>query len=146
MLQSLWKEKLSWDQSVPDYIVEQFNQYQANLNLLVNFQIERKLWLNESKQRHVIGFCYCAAVFARSFNDDHVRTNLICSRTRISPLKELTIPKLELQACLLLAKLIKKVSSILGLPLANAVCFSNSMVALSWLNNPLCKSNQFVFN
>ena len=62
--------------------------------------------------------------------DSHVR--IVASRTRVAPLKTYTIPRLELLAALLLARLIDNVSRALDeeLPLTKPHCFSDSTVVV----------------
>ncbi|XP_046417451.1 uncharacterized protein LOC124178259 [Neodiprion fabricii] len=57
-----------------------------------------------------------AAVYLRSTSADGTTTvTLVCSKTKVAPLKRLTIPKLELSAALLLAKLMSSVQRALEL-------------------------------
>jgi len=66
------------------------------------------------------GFCdasqraICATVYLRSSNqEEKVTTHLICSKTKVTPLKKLTIPRLELSGAVLLTNLVSRVSQIL---------------------------------
>ena len=46
---------------------------------------------------------YVACIYVRSYLDGNINMALLCSKSRVSPLKTLTIPKLELAAACLLA-------------------------------------------
>lgn len=59
---------------------------------------------------------YGACVYVRTkFESDKYRSELLCSRSRVAPLKSISLPRLELSAALLLARLITKVRESLDL-------------------------------
>ena len=93
---------------------------------------------NISLQIH--GFCdssssaYCAAIYLRRETYSGVYTNLLAAKTRVAPLKELTIPHLELLSCLLLVELLRVVISTLNyVNTAEIFCWSDSEISLCWI-------------
>ena len=60
---------------------------------------------------------------------------LVCSKTRVAPLRELTVSRLELLSGLLLARLIRTVTSSLEteIQLAPLQCFTDSKVSYHWI-------------
>lgn len=62
-------------------------------------------------------------------------TKFVASKTRVSPLKSQTIPRLELLSALLLARLMHSITSSLEseLSLTEPVCYTDSKVALFWV-------------
>ncbi|GFU99304.1 integrase catalytic domain-containing protein [Trichonephila clavipes] len=63
--------------------------------------------------------CYGAAVYCKSKNlKSETLVRLITSKSRVAPIKSLTIPRLELCAAVLLAKLVKRVVAALQLETA----------------------------
>ena len=60
----------------------------------------------------LIGFCdssekaYAASVYARVTVNDETAVKLVMSKSRVAPLSKLSIPRLELLSCLILARLI----------------------------------------
>ncbi|GFX28503.1 integrase catalytic domain-containing protein [Trichonephila clavipes] len=78
--------------------------------------------------------CYGAAVYCKSKNlKSETLVRLITSKSRVAPIKSLTIPRLELCAAVLLAKLGKRVVAALQLETAELYLWSNSMIVLEWL-------------
>lgn len=59
-----------------------------------------------------------AVVYLRVFNSRGVRTTLVYAKTKVAPLKRLTIPRLELTAAVLLAKCARYVQTQLHLIIA----------------------------
>ena len=59
----------------------------------------------------------------------------IASKTRVSPLKPQTIPRLEMLSALLLARLMNSVATSLGteLELGEPTCYTDSEVSLYWI-------------
>ena len=67
-----------------------------------------------------------------------VSTELVMSKSKVAPVKTQTIPKLELSAAVLLAKILNSVPTELHIELSGVHAWSDSMVALGWLGtNPV---------
>ena len=88
-----------------------------------------------------LGFCgssnqiYCAVVYLHIETTFGIRVSLLVSKTKVTPLKRLSMPRLELLSCVLLSKLLNEVLSILtkGFCVNNSCCWSDSEVALCWI-------------
>ncbi|CAL1671780.1 unnamed protein product [Lasius platythorax] len=90
-----------------------------------------------------------AAVYLKVPDINNVNTHLVqlvCSKTKVAPLKRLTIPRLELTAALLLARLITKITKALELPEVLAFCWSDSSVTLTWISGHPSRWKDFVRN
>ena len=61
------------------------------------------------------GFCdictqiYCAAVYVQTISGDGVISHIIAAKTKVAQIKELSVPRLELLSCVLLAELMSAV-------------------------------------
>ncbi|KAL6726225.1 hypothetical protein Aduo_008217 [Ancylostoma duodenale] len=78
---------------------------------------------------------YCAVAYLVEINSKRTST-LLMSETRLSPLKStLTIPRLELSAITLGAKLLKHLRSNLDIPIEQTFIWSDSNVALTWIKS-----------
>ncbi len=90
---------------------------------------------------------YGAAVYLRRIHaDNSTHCALLSAKSRVMPLKTLTIPKAELQAALLLSQLLTHVASLLHIPLKDCYAWSDSQITLHWLLKPPDKLQQFVSN
>ena len=67
-----------------------------------------------------------------------VHVTLVLSKTKVAPIKHLTIPHLELCGANLLTTLLHQVRKALDLPSGVVYAWTDSTVVLSWLStNPL---------
>lgn len=153
MLQTLWSLKLSWDESVPIAIHSQWTNFIKNLSLLNNLSISRYVHTTSDRSYELHGFCdsseraYAACIYVRvRVNGDNYVTNLICSKSRVAPLKPTTLPRLELCGALLLSRLTNKVAKILNISLENCYCWTDSTIVLAWIAGPANKWQTFVAN
>ena len=95
----------------------------------------------EASKHELCGFsdaslkAYAAVVYLRVECETESQVSLIASKTQASPLKQLSISRLELLAALLLARLIFSVTQALKdeIYLSNPSCYTDSTVALWWI-------------
>jgi len=72
-------------------------------------------------------------------------SSFVCLKSRVAPLKTLTVPKLELCGAELLFRLIAKVSGTNVFD-GKVYCWCESAVGLSWFRDGLCRLNIFIAN
>ncbi|XP_011312742.1 uncharacterized protein [Fopius arisanus] len=113
LLQEIWIEKLGWDDDVSPQIAHRWNSFRQDLISLSNVSIPRWIGLLQTSVLEIHGFsdasqlAMSAVVFLTVFNNNEESCiSLICSKTKVAPLKRLTIPRLELSVAVLLAKLV----------------------------------------
>ena len=77
---------------------------------------------------------YACAVYIRVvYTDGTISTALVYSKTKVAPLKSITIPKLELSGTLLLARTLTHVAEQLELSVMEAHVWTDSAIVLNWL-------------
>lgn len=152
LMQELWREKTSWDSPIPSELEKTFRSYYAELNVLTTFSVPRHYEsITKNQPFEIFGFCdasdkaYCAVLYLRAVKPD-AKSTFICAKTKVAPLKQPTVPRLELQAAMLLARLINRVVKTFNRVPANIYAFSDSTIVLSWLNKPPSTWKQYVSN
>lgn len=140
-LQQLWQIQADWDYVLSEEIQKKWTRYYTDLEELQHVVIPRRAIIINSKQFEVHGFCdasqeaYGACIYIRSLRQDGTwEVQLLCSKSRVAPLKGSTIPRLELNGALCLAHLIKKVSESWKIDCRKCRLWSDSTVVLGWLN------------
>lgn len=140
IIQDCWKAKIEWDESVTQELYSKWVGFTEQLPLLRNVSIERQLLLKNPIRIEVHGFCdasktgYGACIYIRSRDaQDHVLTRLACAKSRVAPLKETTIPRLELCGALILARLYKEMKPSLKFKIDRIIFWSDSTIVLQWL-------------
>ncbi|GFY36409.1 integrase catalytic domain-containing protein [Trichonephila clavipes] len=121
LLQELWLRKLSWDDELPPDIHAVWSQWWLELSFLSELKIPRKILdsSGDSSEVQIHTFsdasqkAYGAAAFLRVKHKDRVSVDLVTSKSRVAPLKRLSLPRLELMGALLAARLAKEVKKIL---------------------------------
>ena len=154
ILQQLWSLKLGWDESVPLSIHSAWTTFLAELHNLKNIKIPRKTISDSlviSAELH--GFSdasqqgYGAAVYLRVLNEfGAYEIKLMCARSRVAPLKTMTIPRLELCGALLLAQLMSKVRQNISIKIIREIFWTDSSIVLAWIHTPANSLNIFVGN
>ncbi|XP_052901615.1 uncharacterized protein LOC128309298 [Anopheles moucheti] len=139
MMQELWLQKAGWDDPVPDSICKKWKDIQHDWPLLSSFKIDRYALLPGSRlQLHT--FCdaseaaYGACIYVRCEGaQGRVHITLLASKSRVAPLKRVTLPRLELCAAVLGAHLYDRVKKAMGLTAAESYFWSDSTVTLKWI-------------
>ena len=79
---------------------------------------------------------YGAVVYVRVvYRDSTVSSNIVIAKSRVAPVKPVTIPRLELTAAVLLARLLATVASDLSIPMDTCYAWTDSSIVLSWLRH-----------
>lgn len=90
---------------------------------------------------------YGAVTYIRSYNTlGSPVVQLLCAKSRVSPLKSQTIPRLELCAALLGTQLTTKVRRELQLHNSSTYIWSDSQIVLSWIESASNSLEPFVMN
>ncbi|GFR00528.1 uncharacterized protein TNCT_339981 [Trichonephila clavata] len=152
-MQRLWRLSIDWKYPLPKKVYDQWHQLLIGLESLNNIHIQRRVVIENPTSIEIHGFsdaserCYGAAVYCKSKNNSGVTlVRLITSKSRVSPIKSLTIPRLELCAAVLLSKLVKRVIDALKLESVKVYLWTDSMIVLSWLQKEPMDLKTFVQN
>lgn len=156
-MQQTWQSKLAWDAPLPDNVRIEWSDFVSELPSLVSLRVPRHINTTRGSPCLLLGFCdaslrgYAAVVYIRVL--DAPRDNcvfLIGTKTKLAPLKPLTVPRLELNAAVLLARWMERLKSVLDPQLTitntNVCAWTDSSTVLSWLTTPHTAFKIYVSN
>lgn len=153
LLQNLWSYKLTWDESIPLELHSKWQEFRLQLINLNQLQIPRRVVCQNPAIIEIHGFsdssldAYGASVYIRSIShNDNIEVSLLCSKSKVAPLKVVTIPRLELCGALVLAHLAHKVTKSIKLHVDKIYLWSDSTVVLSWIQTSPNLLQTFVAN
>lgn len=154
ILQELWQSGIYWDESVPQDLHTRWLKLRSQLFDLDQIRVPRGVRLKSDLhfiQLH--GFCdtsqstYGACVYVRTRSSSgEYHSELLCSKSRVAPIKATSLLRLELSAVLLLARLIANVQEALDASHVQLFLWSDSTISLNWTTSPSRKWSVFVAN
>ncbi|KAL1447525.1 hypothetical protein WDU94_012237 [Cyamophila willieti] len=154
-MQKLWLDKdLSWDSTLSEELQVMWTKIMTQLEDIKKINIPRYFLCENYKSVSLVGFAdasgkaYAAVVYIRVMSaNDEVKIHLVRAKTKVSPLKVLTIPKLELCAASLLVRVLDSLSFLHSrINIDNTYLFSDSSIVLAWLNTQPHLLKTFVAN
>jgi hypothetical protein len=152
-LQRLWLLKLDWHTNLPQAFSQEWLEFTNSLHLLENLKIPRYVLTEDIRTVIMHGFAdasesaYGAVIYLKSISrSGSVSCQLLCSKSRVAPIKTVTVPRLELSACLLLARLVQKTLTALKLKIDQVLLWSDSTIALAWIKKSPHLLKTFVGN
>lgn len=151
--QHLWSKKLHWDESLPQDAITEWLHVLKDLPALMEVKVPRYVWYDEEDLADVQLHCYADAsgvaygtvFYIRcTLNNGQVLITNLCSKSRVAPVKRVTLPRLELCGALLLADLLHIVRPTLKARLSKVFCWLDAQVALTWVTNSPHKYADFI--
>ncbi|XP_023247285.1 uncharacterized protein LOC111643520 [Copidosoma floridanum] len=140
IMQEYWKLKVGWDESVPQDLFTKWASFAKQLNLLEGVSFPRHLLLPHAVTIQIHGFCdasnrgYGACLCVRSVDrSGKVLVRLACAKSRVAPVKQTTIPRLELCGALTLVRLFKECRESFPFVIYKVVFWSDSEIVLQWI-------------
>jgi hypothetical protein len=153
-MQQLQLRQVSWDEELPYNLEETWKKLYRQLPVLNNISIPRLVKIKgQATAIQIHGFsdasgrAYVACVYIRAGSTNgELHSQLLCSKSRVSPVKQVSIPRLDLCGAQLLARLIKKVLLILCVPIDSFHLWTDSELVLIWLQDIPTRWNTYVVN
>ena len=139
-------DKSDWDTFINNDLKKKFKNFIESLIEIKFIRIQRYICVfprNEILSIELHGFAdsslnaFAAVIYLRVITRSEASVKLLCSKSKVSPMKNLTIPRLELLSCVLLSKLINSSINALKdeLVIDRIYCWSDSEISLHWIKN-----------
>ena len=143
ILQDTWKEGLAWDDLLSDEKQKSIKTWiEQYLNVPEISMPRCFVSPNEPSPINQL-HCFCdasqlaygAVIYIRSQSATTISTGFVIARAKVAPLKQISIPKLELQAAVLGCRLMQFVSKQLTIPVTSKHFWSDSEAVLAWIKS-----------
>ncbi|XP_028408639.1 uncharacterized protein LOC114531185 [Dendronephthya gigantea] len=157
ILQEIWTRGLEWDDEIVDSnILTKAESWLNQLNKLDDIKVPRCIWLEKDKKVLSITLhtfvdasqeAYGAVVYAKAiYVSGNQSCRLIAAKTKVAPLKAMSILRLELMATVLGTRLTTSITNTLTVKPEQVTHWSESMNVLWWIRNASRKYQVFVAN
>lgn len=156
LFQELWERGISWDEQLPPDLAEKWDQWCAELPRLHLVAIPRWYQIEIQPNSQVIKlhvFCdasekaYSAVAYLQGQNKEgEVVTSFVASKSRVAPLKKMTLPRLELMGALIGARLGNNLLKPLNMERNQLNMWTDSMIVLHWIRSAAQRWKPFVAN
>lgn len=154
LLQQSWSKGLGWDTEVDPEMKAKFAAWVGELHLLEKVKIPRWILDERTEESNVSihTFCdasqvaYAAVTYVRVETPHGVKLQMLQAKTRVAPLKKITIPRLELMAATVGARLTSEIMKSVEFGEHSITYWSDSMTVLSWINRQEHCTEVFVRN
>ncbi|XP_046748844.1 uncharacterized protein LOC124412770 [Diprion similis] len=145
IMQKMWQLKTGWDELLPPEIQNTWTEFYRSLPKINNVRIARNVNPKNAKETFdLVGFgdaseiAFGACLYAVSGDlKGNKQSHLIGSKGRVAPLKTISLPRLELNAALLLVKLCDTARQAYGNKIRKVFLWSDSTIVLSWISTLL---------
>lgn len=155
LMQSLCKQKLSWDEDITDEDATTWSTWCAELPALELLRVPRcyrptgfitdRAELHAFSDASTIG--YGACVYLRQTDATGISTvQLVIGKSRLAPIKEVTVPRLELAAAVVATTLAHVAATELEIHIDHTWYWTDSTVVLAYINNTTTRYKTFVAN
>ena len=154
LLQELWSRGYDWDDVIQDALAVRIDHWFDQLKCLSDVKVPR--CLRESKvivSKEIIVFvdasvlAYGTVAYLRcQYEDLSVSSRLIAARSKVAPLKPITVPRLELMGAILGVRLAQRLVSVFETSMQMVSFYSDSMDVLWWVRGKGRDFRPFVAN
>ncbi|XP_062704452.1 uncharacterized protein LOC134286795 [Aedes albopictus] len=154
LIQDVWRTETDWDCKIPAEIAERWTEWIAVLKRMDGLCVPRCYFPGydpgsyKNVELHVFvdasAQAYAAVAYFRIMDRGQFRVALVSSKTMVAPLRGLSIPRMELMAALLGARLRRTVEENHSLAIQKTFFRSDSSTVCSWIKSDTRRYRQFV--
>ncbi|XP_017483489.1 PREDICTED: uncharacterized protein LOC108372336, partial [Rhagoletis zephyria] len=154
ILQEVWRAGIAWDEPLRDDLNNKWCQWKNVMQLIRDVDISRCFspLLRDAQDVQLHTFVdageggYAAVCYLRVKRDDDVTVSLVAAKTKVAPLKPLSIPRLEFQAAVIGTRLADMVTSVQRIPIKSKHWWTDSITVLRWIRMDPKRFHQFVMH
>jgi hypothetical protein len=154
LMQELWAEKLGWDEALSDSLSSKWYNWFNELNQLPGIKINRRITpatavgypelitFSDASKDAFGSVCYLRWLL----EDGTYEVTILLAKSRVAPLRQISLARLELQSAVLTARLTDVITTQMRLKFKAFTHFTDSMIVLEWIKNETRTDPVFVAN
>lgn len=155
ILKELFTSGIGWDDSLEVNLVKRVKCWENDLRGLTEFHVPRcyRQQPNDCVNTELHVFCdasesaYGVSCYLRfTLDDGSVETSLVLAKSRVTPQKKVTIPRLELTAALMGVRLHEVLLRELEFEIERSILWTDSSAVLGFISNETRRQKTFVAN
>ncbi|XP_043246546.1 uncharacterized protein LOC122394053 [Amphibalanus amphitrite] len=156
LIQKIWLGGWDWDEAISDSeLLAQWHSWQRELNDTDCVRVGRCYRPDDRAivncQLHVFGdaseLAFGVVAYLRfELEDGTGYCSFVMSKVRVAPIKQLSIPRLELQAAVMAVRVADTIKAEHDMAINETVFWSDSSTVLQWINSESRRFNTFVAN
>jgi Pao retrotransposon peptidase len=154
IIQQMWLSGSDWDSVASEKIQISWAEFVKELQSITNVRIPRQfvnLSPSSCKVQLLVfadasDIAYAAVAYLRfkSPDDDQFKIAIAMAKSKVAPLKYLSVPRLELNAALIGTRISTAVKNLVNFEIHETKFFSDSKTVLSWIKSTEYKFKPFV--
>lgn len=156
LVQRLWSKKRDWDDpNLPGDVLQLWHVWESELHQLPSLSLPRcyvQLGTDITPVTQSIHIftdaserAYGAVAYLRTVDETgHIQLSFLAARSRVAPVRQQSIPRLELCAAHTGAQLAAVLKKELTLPITSVIYWTDSTTVLNWLQSQSCRFKVFV--
>ncbi|XP_058456830.1 uncharacterized protein LOC131434192 [Malaya genurostris] len=154
LLQDVWRSGILWDEPIRCQEFKKWDLWRQALPQVETVSVNRcyRRLISSNKQTNIqmhtfvdaSETSFAAVVYLRFEENGYVECTLIGAKTRVAPLKYISIPRLELQAAVIGSRLASSIVSALSIKIDRRYFWTDSRDVMCWLASDHRRYSQFV--
>ncbi|XP_037828693.1 uncharacterized protein LOC119616432 [Lucilia sericata] len=154
LIQEIWRTGIAWDEELTDTLDKRWCSWKSTIQQITSIRIplcySPTMQTADEVQLHTFvdasENAYAAICYLLITKNNVTTVSLVAAKSKVAPLKPLSIPKLELQAALLGTRLAKTVQEVRRINTNSQFWWSDAKTVLRWLQIDPKKFQQFVMH
>ncbi|XP_062703182.1 uncharacterized protein LOC134285759 [Aedes albopictus] len=154
LMQEIWRSGTNWDEPIAEHLRELWIKW-IKLYETINEVAIPRCFFGELQPQDVdeielhvftdasIAACACVAYVRMAHNGGNWCA-LVAAKTKVAPLRTLSVPRLELQAAMMGARLLQHICTALTLNIRKRYLWTDSSTVLAWIRSDGRRYHQFV--
>jgi hypothetical protein len=153
LLQQAWQQGIEWDEKLDPQLLCRAEEWSREVPILGEISVPRCIQpsgCQEDTELHVFvdasASAFGAVTYARTIGEGEVTVRFVASKSKITPLHAVSIPRLELMAAVLGVRLAEVVAASMEIDINQVHLWSDSENVLWWLRRQSRIFKPFVAN